>query len=239
MMRYLGGALATVGLLLVRPALADEEGVNAARAYFRPKEPWALVSLSGGVGGFFAAQSTTPKGQLDGNGGLGMLAARIDVEAPSPLWLSLAGRTFVGTPAEAEVDASVGYNFRFYWQEDSEKRAFDRFELRPLVGIKAIRAADSVTVPTSTEVNAARFGGDLLFQSSASVKGAGAFELHLVGLWDVARAQTGVDFEIRDTYAIRAGTLDGIFLALGGGYLPSIGGYGQLELGVSWELGRR
>jgi hypothetical protein len=228
--------------ILLAPSFAhaaDDEGEKAARTFFEPADPWALVSLSGGVGGFPSAQTINPRGQLVGHGGFGTLAARVDVEALEPVWFSVAGRTFVGTPSEAELDASIGYNIRIYAQEHFGTGALDRLELRPLVGLKEIRAADSVTLPTSVGATALRFGGDFLWQSSANLKGVGAFQLHLVGLWDFARQQAGVELEVRDIYPVSRRSLDGIFIGLGVGYLPSTRGYGQLEFGVAWELGKR
>jgi hypothetical protein len=240
MLRRCLAAWALGALLVPRAALADDdEGEREARAFFQPREPWALLSLSGGLGGFPSAQSTNAKGGPTGYGGYGTLAARVDLEAPSPLWVSLVGRTFVGTPAEATFDASVGYNARFYWRDGFGYFAKNRLELRPLIGIKALRAADSTIAPTSVQATAVRFGVDLLVQSSVGVRGVGTLHVHAVGLYDVAREQAGFELEVRDVYpVIRPGSLDGFFLGIGIGYLPSTEGYGQAEIGWEWEMGR-
>jgi hypothetical protein len=167
-----------------------------ARAFFEPRTPVALVALSAGVGGFSASGARDSKGHPYGNGGIGTLGARLDLEMPSPLWLSFAGRAYFGAPpAQAEVEASVGYELRAFREvPDRGTTEYERAQLRPLLGIKAIRFADSAKQPTSAEVLALRFGADAQLLDTKGVRGFNVMRAHLVGLYDLERGHGGVEF---------------------------------------------
>jgi hypothetical protein len=217
-------------------ARADDAGAT----YFRPHEPMAFASLSFGAGAFSAGIPPTGDTHAHGYGGVGNVAARLDVEALSPLWASLAGRSFVGTPAESELDASLGYELRGV---DTNRRpdgnpTYDRWALRPLVGAKVVRFADSPSVPTAETITALRAGLDwMLLDSGGGIRGFNVWRAHLVTLWDTSRAGPGIEFETAAGISGKR-ALAGGFIGVSLGYLPSTGGYGFLELGAEWEVGR-
>jgi hypothetical protein len=225
------------------PAVA-RAGDDQARAdladgpWTRPfmRHPIAFFSLSAGVGGFSAGSTTDAGHDAHGYGGpRGTLAVRGDLQAVSPLWLSLSGRTFGVKPAEAEVDASVGYEFRFRWL-DAPQRQRERLQLRLLAGIKAVRFADSPDTPTTARATAIRAGLDWALDGEESIRGFNAWRAHVVGLWDVARRQPG--FELETTAGVVfPGALDGGFLGIDLGALPATGGFFVLEVGATWEVG--
>jgi hypothetical protein len=224
----------------VCPAAARADDA-AARAYFEPQHPIAFFALSAGFGGMGAGSAQDAHGQPYGYGGFrGTLAARGDLEALSPLWLSISGRTFGLYPAEAMLDASVGYQFQlFATSGDAAHPQYDRFQLRPLIGLKAIRFADSVDAPTTSRTTAVRAGFDWTLNGDGRAKKwSNVWRAHLVGLWDPAREQAGVEFETTAGFSLNPRRMDGGFIGVDAGYLPSTGGYGLLELGASWEIGR-
>jgi hypothetical protein len=224
-----------LALLVARSASADEE---RPRPFFRPSEPIALVALSAGAGGFGAGSATDAKGQVYGYGGVANFAARLDLEAASPVWLSLAGRAYVGTPAEADAEASVGYELRFeHAYEQRGVAEFERLQLRPLAGVKMIRFADSPLTPTSAEALAVRSGLDATLVSTRDVRGFNVMRAHLVVLWDVARGQAGVEFSSTAGISVDRRVLGGPFIGASIGYLPSTGAFGSLDLGAAWEVG--
>jgi hypothetical protein len=232
----LGLALASLASSVPSVARADDAGAT----YFHPHDPIAFTSLSFGAGAFGAGAPATGDKQSHGYGGVGNVAARLDLEALSPLWLSVAGRSFVGTPAEAELDASIGYELRGVETHPvaGGDATYDRWSLRPLVGFKAVRFADSPAVPTAETITAIRAGLDcVLLDSGTGIRGFNVWRAHLVGLWDPSRAGPGIEFETTAGISGKR-VLAGGFVGASVGYLPSTGGYGFLELGAAWEVGR-
>jgi hypothetical protein len=213
----------------------------AARAYFVPARTMALLSLSAGAGAFDAGSAPSQgsgdaKSPPHGYGGArGTLAARADLEAFSPLWLSVVGRTFGVKPAEAELDVSAGYELRWYWV-DGRRTSHARVLVRPLVGIRAVRFADSVDTPTTARTTALRAGVDWMLHGNDDIRGFNAWRAHVVGLWDPARSRPGVEVETTAGITLPR-ALDGAFVGLDLGALPGAGALFVLEIGATWEVG--
>ncbi len=150
----------------------------------------------------------------------------------------MAGRTYLGTPAEAEAEASVGYELRFeHAYEHDGVTQFERVQLRPLAGVKMIRFADSPNAPTTAEVLALRSGLDATLVGTRGARGFNVWRAHLIGLLDPARRQAGVEFSTTAGISVDRRVLGGPFLGASLGYLPSTGVYGSLDVGAAWEVG--
>ncbi len=101
-----------------------------------------------------------------------------------------------------------------------------------------VRFADSPAVPTAETVSALRAGLDwVLLDSGKGIKGFNVWRAHLVTLWDTSRDGPGLEFETTAGISGKR-ALSGGFIGASVGYLPSTGGYGFLELGAAWEVGR-
>jgi hypothetical protein len=226
------------------PPTAEAAEEARIREYFVPRFPITFSALSVGAGVIGHGLTSDSKGNVTGNGGVFTVAGRVDVEAASPLWVSTEARIWVGAPLEYKLDASVGYELRFYKQwstgKDGEKLpeaqiARDRWQLRPLVGVSFLSYATSPVVPTTDQAVALRAGLDWTALELGNKPRA--WRAHLVALWDVTHNVAGVDGETTWNLPFVPRGIAGMFIGAGGGYLPSSGGMFHIDLGGEWELG--
>jgi hypothetical protein len=228
------GLLGAAPLLVASAARADDP---AAREYFVPRHPVAFMALSAGAGGFGAGSAPGPDGQTTGILASGMLAARVDLVALAPFWASVTGRAFTSHPAQNELDASVGYEMRWYVAEYGHGVSYSRYQLRPFLGVRELRFAADPGAPTTELLVAPRAGADFALVSSEGLRGFDLARARIQLLWDpIAR---GPGFELEDVIGIstKQQSASGAFVGLTLGGMPSTGLMFQIELGGQWEVG--